>query len=37
MSDAFLAPQEETATAAIEEIEAELAMFDDWMERYQYI
>jgi len=37
VSDAFLAPQEETATAAIEEIEAELAMFDDWMERYQYI
>ncbi|MBS1034677.1 SufE family protein [Gluconobacter cerinus] len=37
MSDAFLASQEETATAAIEEIEAELAMFDDWMERYQYI
>lgn len=37
MSDAFLAHQEETATAAIEEIEAELAMFDDWMERYQYI
>ncbi|WP_046901276.1 SufE family protein [Gluconobacter oxydans] len=37
MSDAFLAPQEETVTAAIEEIEAELAMFDDWMERYQYI
>ncbi|GFE96778.1 MULTISPECIES: SufE family protein [unclassified Gluconobacter] len=37
MRDAFLAPQEETATAAIEEIEAELAMFDDWMERYQYI
>ena len=37
MSDAFLAPQEETAAAAIEEIEAELAMFDDWMERYQYI
>lgn len=37
MSDAYLVPQEDTAAAAIEEIEAELTLFDDWMERYQYI
>lgn len=37
MNDAYLVPQEDTAAAAIEEIEAELALFDDWMERYQYI
>lgn len=37
MSDAYLVPQEDTAAAAIEEIEAELDLFDDWMERYQYI
>ncbi|AQS90989.1 Fe-S cluster assembly protein SufE [Gluconobacter albidus] len=37
MSDAYLVPQEDTAAAAIEEIEAELGLFDDWMERYQYI
>lgn len=37
MSDAYLVPQEDTAAAAIEEIEAELSLFDDWMERYQYI
>ena len=36
MSDAYLVPQEDTAAAAIEEIEAELGLFDDWMERYQY-
>ncbi|MBS1074479.1 MAG: SufE family protein [Gluconobacter sp.] len=37
MSDAYLVPPEDTAAAAIEEIEAELSLFDDWMERYQYI
>ena len=37
MSDVYLVPQEDTAAAAIEEIEAELGLFDDWMERYQYI
>ncbi|EHH67643.1 SufE family protein [Gluconobacter morbifer] len=37
MNDAFSVPQEDTAAAAIEEIEAELGLFDDWMERYQYI
>lgn len=34
---AFVRPQEETAAAAIEEIGAELDLFDDWMERYQHI
>jgi cysteine desulfuration protein SufE len=37
VSDAYLVPPEDTAAAAIEEIEAELGLFDDWMERYQYI
>ncbi|GBR68363.1 SufE family protein [Gluconobacter kanchanaburiensis] len=37
MNDAYLVPQEDTAAAAIAEIEAELSLFDDWMERYQYI
>ena len=37
MEGAFVRPQEATAREAIEEIGAELAMFDDWMERYQYI
>ena len=37
MSDAYFVPPEDTAAAAIEEIEAELGLFDDWMERYQYI
>ncbi|MBS1091691.1 SufE family protein [Gluconobacter sp. Dm-74] len=37
MSDAYLVPPEDTAAAAIEEVEAELGLFDDWMERYQYI
>lgn len=37
MSDAYFVPPEDTAAAAIEEIEAELSLFDDWMERYQYI
>lgn len=34
---AFVRPQEATAREAVEEIGAELAMFDDWMDRYQYI
>lgn len=37
MSDVFYRPPEESAADAIEEIRAELDMFDDWMERYQYI
>ncbi|GBR44773.1 iron-sulfur metabolism associated SufE [Neokomagataea tanensis NBRC 106556] len=37
VSDVFYRPPEENAVDAIEEIRAELDMFDDWMERYQYI
>lgn len=37
MTDAFLVPEEETAAEAIAAIGDELAVFDDWMERYQYI
>jgi len=35
--DAFVAPAEPTAAEAIATIGDELAVFDDWMERYQYI
>ena len=35
--DPFLLPEDDTAAAAIAEIADELAVFDDWMERYQYI
>ncbi len=37
MPDPFILPPEPTATAAIEAIGDELAVFDDWMDRYQYI
>ena len=37
MTDAFVAPAEPTAAAAIEAIGEELAVFDDWMDRYQFI
>lgn len=37
MPDPFVIPEEATATAAIAAIADELAMFDDWMERYQFI
>ncbi|MFT9399373.1 SufE family protein [Acetobacter sp.] len=37
MDAPFVLPQEETAAAAIEAIRDELELFDDWMERYQYI
>jgi cysteine desulfuration protein SufE len=37
MTDPFLQPEDSTAAAAIAEIGEELAVFDDWMERYQYI
>jgi cysteine desulfuration protein SufE len=37
MTSPFLQPEDETAEAAIAEIGAELAMFDDWMDRYQFI
>lgn len=37
MPDPFVRPEEPTAAAAIEAVGEELALFDDWMERYQYI
>ncbi len=37
MDDAFLRPEDETAAAAIAAIGDELAMFDDWMDRYEFI
>ena len=37
MSDPFVAPQEPTAADAIAGIGEELEVFDDWMDRYQYI
>ncbi|MBU6499258.1 MAG: SufE family protein [Rhodospirillales bacterium] len=37
MSDPFLVPEEPSAADAIAAIGEELAVFDDWMERYQYI
>ncbi|NLI27525.1 MAG: SufE family protein [Acetobacter sp.] len=37
MMDPFVRPQDETAREAIAAIGDEFAMFDDWMERYQYI
>jgi cysteine desulfuration protein SufE len=35
--DPFLLPEDETAAAAITAIAEELAMFDDWLDRYQFI
>jgi cysteine desulfuration protein SufE len=37
MTDPFLQPEEDSAAAAIAAIAEELALFDDWMERYQFI
>ncbi len=37
MPDPFLAPEDPSAAAAIEAIAEELDVFDDWMDRYQYI
>ncbi|MCH4023454.1 MAG: SufE family protein [Acetobacter sp.] len=37
MMDPFVRPQDETAREAVAAIGDEFAMFDDWMERYQYI
>jgi cysteine desulfuration protein SufE len=37
MSDPFVHPEEPTAAAAIAAIGEELSLFDDWMERYQFI
>jgi cysteine desulfuration protein SufE len=33
----FVTPTEETPTAAIDAIRDELEVFDDWMDRYQFI
>src|SRR5271170_1546976 len=35
--DPFLIPEESTAKAAIAAIADDLSMFDDWMDRYQFI
>lgn len=37
MSDPFVQPEEPSAAAAIAAIGEELEMFDDWMDRYQFI
>ena len=37
MSDPFVRPAEATAADAIAAIDDELGVFDDWMDRYQYI
>lgn len=37
MTDPFVHPAEPTATAAIRAIAEELALFDDWMDRYEFI
>ena len=36
-TDPFLLPEDDTAAEAIAAIADELSVFDDWMERYQYI
>jgi cysteine desulfuration protein SufE len=36
-ADPFILPAEDSAAAAIAEIGEELALFDDWEERYRYI
>lgn len=37
MTEPFVNPQEDTAQSAIAEIREELDVFDDWMDRYQFI
>jgi cysteine desulfuration protein SufE len=37
MTDPFVAPEEPTAAAAIEVIGEDLLVFDDWMDRYEFI
>jgi cysteine desulfuration protein SufE len=37
MTDPFVRPEEATAAAAIEAINDDLSLFDDWMERYEFI
>jgi cysteine desulfuration protein SufE len=37
MQDPFVKPEEPTAAAAIEAIQDDLDLFDDWMDRYAFI
>jgi cysteine desulfuration protein SufE len=37
MTDAFVLPEDPSAAAAVAAIGEELDVFDDWMDRYQYI
>ena len=37
VSDAFVRPREASAAAAISAIGEDLALFDDWMDRYEHI
>ena len=37
MTDPFLQPAEPSAAAAIAAIDEELGLFDDWMDRYEFI
>lgn len=37
MGDPYLQPEEDSAAGAIAEIGQDLALFDDWMDRYQFI
>ncbi len=37
MTDPFYAPEEPTAAEAVAAIGDELSVFDDWMDRYQFI
>jgi cysteine desulfuration protein SufE len=37
VKEAFLLPEDATAAAAIAAIGEDLALFDDWMDRYQFI
>ncbi|MBB2200311.1 SufE family protein [Gluconacetobacter tumulisoli] len=37
MTDPFVRPEDDTASEAVAAIGEELELFDDWMQRYQYI
>ncbi len=37
MDNAYVRPEENSASAAIAQIGEELAMFDDWLDRYEFI
>ncbi|GBQ90142.1 iron-sulfur metabolism associated SufE [Gluconacetobacter johannae DSM 13595] len=37
MTDPFVRPEDDTASGAVAAIGEELELFDDWMQRYQYI